>query len=73
MTMETARTLKPGDKLTHNGNWAYRVGKPQTFTVLESTDTYIRVSNQSGFVSMYQWNGCSEFVTRDFFDSCSRV
>jgi hypothetical protein len=72
MTIESARLLKPGDKLAHSGVWAYRIGNPETFTILELDDTHIRVSNQRGYVSRYQWVGCGAFVTRDFFSACSK-
>ena len=69
MTIDTAKQLRVGDKITHNGEWAYRVGEPRTYEVLTTDSDCIRVQMR-GRVSLYEWGGCSLFVTRDFFASC---
>lgn len=69
MTIDEAKLLTPGDKVRHSGVWAYRIGPPKVFEVLSNTDSQIRVSDR-GFVSLYQWSGCSTFVTNEFFAAC---
>lgn len=73
MTIEQARTLSTGNTVTHSGIWAYRIGRAEVFTVINSDADCIRVSNPRGYVSRYPWRGCSEFVTRDFFGACRVV
>lgn len=72
MTIDAAKLLKTGDTLAHSGVWAYRIADPSTFTVVTTDEACIRVSNQRGYVSRYQWSGCSEFCTRDFFAACAQ-
>jgi hypothetical protein len=71
MTIDQAKRLQIGDTVVHNGVWAYRNGSPSTFTVLTTDDICIRVSNERGSISRYDWSGCTTFVTRDFFASCT--
>lgn len=71
MTLDKARQLQQGDRITHDGFWSNRTSRPETFEVVMVTDECIRVRNSRGKISLYQWSGCSTFVTRDFFESCT--
>jgi hypothetical protein len=70
MTIDKAKLLRPGDKVTHNGAWAYRIGTPTEFEVANADDVCIRVCKAQRYVHRYTWSGCADFVTRDFFASC---
>lgn len=71
MTMEQARALRAGDTIRHNGVWAYRIGSPACYEVLSTDAICIRVRRDGRGISRYEWDGCSTFVTRDFFASCT--
>jgi hypothetical protein len=71
MTLLESQTLKNGDILRHNGNWANRIGLAKEYEVLSVDESHLRVKDSRGFVSLYTF-GCALFVTRDFLASCTQ-
>lgn len=73
MSIDEAKKLVGGDKLIHNGVWAYRVSDARSFSVVNTDEVCIRVVDERGYTSRYSWSGCSLFMTKDFFESCYQV
>lgn len=70
MTIEDAKILKQGDRIIHNGYWAYRVSEPRVYTVIRPFDgLYIRLQDDRGYASIYSF-GAGPFVAEDFFSQC---